>query len=71
MESEPPLYDESQKGIMKTGGTKPGMGKTKSIHWDERGIEEWDKQRGKVPKINESKTPYNNDMLADEEVESQ
>eukprot|EP01017_Pseudomicrothorax_dubius_P039599 TRINITY_DN6094_c0_g2_i1.p1 TRINITY_DN6094_c0_g2~~TRINITY_DN6094_c0_g2_i1.p1 ORF type:complete len:151 (+),score=47.12 TRINITY_DN6094_c0_g2_i1:536-988(+) len=62
------------KGILRKGEGDHDQRRT-SIQWDEATIEEHDKERGKVPKINEAKTPYHhpneNEEVSDEEKDNQ
>ena len=58
--------EPKKKGILKKRATKeasPG----ERVTWDEKGIEEHDKERGQTMKIEEPKTPYYADSPSEEE----
>ena len=48
---------QPKKGILKK--SQDLVEKNNELTWDEKGIEEYDKERGKCMKVTEPKTPYN------------
>eukprot|EP00828_Plagiopyla_frontata_P025769 TRINITY_DN3309_c0_g1_i6.p3 TRINITY_DN3309_c0_g1~~TRINITY_DN3309_c0_g1_i6.p3 ORF type:complete len:139 (+),score=50.27 TRINITY_DN3309_c0_g1_i6:92-508(+) len=59
---EPKLFkkmkkSQPKKGILKK--THDNIEKAAELKWDEKGIAEYDKERGKCMKVSEPKTPYN------------
>ncbi|KAL4445006.1 hypothetical protein ABPG74_018734 [Tetrahymena malaccensis] len=57
----------AKKGIL----SKKRTLEKKDLTWDEKTIEEHDKERGKTMKITEPKTPYNNDFNENEHHDSE
>jgi len=58
------------KPILHHSNQKESKPRRKSITWDEQGIEEYEKERGKISKIPEAKTPYPGDLGSDDQEDA-
>ncbi|CAK57210.1 unnamed protein product (macronuclear) [Paramecium tetraurelia] len=53
---------QSQKGILKKN-SQQDLDMKKELHWDEHTIQQQDLERGNKTKINEPKTPYEDEII--------